>query len=160
MRTIWSKWTWAWWPPLSYSSLVLSAHLTVPGSIWSEWTRFGQFPWLAVKLPLSASLGQFTYIIYCASIVYIVFRLDSIFISLFSKSLQFKCLFQLTFSSTVLFDHCSNYCSVFWSWKCIQGISIPLSTTIYWVNKHHTRTGLTYFRLSIGLLKAYCHQRG
>ncbi len=30
-----------------------------------------------------------------------------------------------------------------------------------WVNKHHTRTStrLTYFRLSIGFLKAFCHNR-
>ncbi len=52
-----------------------------------------------------------------------------------------------------------NYCSVFWSWKCIPGILILLTTTICRDNKHHTRTRFDYFRLSIGFSKAWYHHR-
>ncbi len=49
---IWSELNWAWWPP--WASLVLSAfghlsqgpasHLTILGTIWSEWTLFRRSP--------------------------------------------------------------------------------------------------------------------
>ncbi len=103
----------------------------VPRTIWSELTWSGSSPWLAVKSSLSASLGQFMYIIHYAFIVYFTFRLDSVSFLLFSENIQFKCLCQfssvqhycliiVSISIQLLFD----YCSVFWSWKCIPVILI------------------------------------
>ncbi len=85
---------------------------------------------------------------------------------LYSISIQFKYFLfgNLQFSSNCpiivwLYYLLLDYSSVFWSWKCIPGISIPLSTTIYPINEHHTHTRLAYFCLSIGFSKAYCHHR-
>jgi hypothetical protein len=69
-------------------------------------------PWLAVKSSSSVFLGQLTNIINCAFIVYSAFWLISVFFSLFGQIFQSKSLFQLTFSSTALFDY---YPIIIWS---------------------------------------------
>ncbi len=107
-----------------------------------------------------------TYIIHCAFTVYFASWLVSVFLFFVRSNLQFKHSFHLTFSSATLFNHCLiiiqllfDYCSVFWYWKCIPIILIPITTTICRVNKHHTSARFAYFRLNTGFLKAYCHYR-
>jgi hypothetical protein len=100
-------------------------------TIWSEWTWSGQFPLVFANSPLRDLLGWLTYIVYYGFIVYFALWLGStLFFCSFKYFIQMHC-FQLTFKlwntiAWILFD----YCSVFWSWKCIPGILIPLLTTI------------------------------
>ncbi len=64
-------------------------------------------PWLAVKIPLKCLLGWLTYIFYCAFIVYLFCILTCFsFLPFVQSNLLFKCLFHLSFSPTVLFNHC------------------------------------------------------
>ncbi len=139
-----------------------ASHLAITRTIWYEWIRSGQYPLACCKMPFECLFRKFMYIIYCALLYIFTFRLISFF-SLFSQSIQLKCLFQLPFSfnSIVqsLFLSLSNYCSVFWSWKWIPDILMPLSNIICWVNKNLTSTRLPNFCLCIGLSKAYCHHR-
>jgi hypothetical protein len=68
-RNIWSKWTQAWWPPLSlFSFECLWPMSRGPASCLtaqepSDKSRHDpdSLPWLAAKLTLNVFLGQFTY---------------------------------------------------------------------------------------------------
>ncbi len=54
------------------------------------------------------------------------------------------CLFFCSFFRSVSSDHSIfDYSVLFlsWYWKCVPGILIPITTTIWQINKHHT-TGL------------------
>ncbi len=87
---------------------------------------------------------------FCSTIS--AFRLNSVFFSLFSQILQFNaCSVNFQFSSFIqlLFD----YCSVFWSWKCIPGILILERSSnhhlVYILESINIKssTRLAYFRL-------------
>jgi hypothetical protein len=82
-----------------------ASHLTIPRTIWSEWTQSEQSPWLAVKFPLSAFFERLANIIHYALIVYSAFWCTSVFLSFLQSNLQFKCLFQSTFIQQTLFNY-------------------------------------------------------
>ncbi len=55
VRLVLSTFVRLFWDPAS--------QVTVPRTIWSEWTQSEQSPWFAVRSPLSVSLGRLTYIV-------------------------------------------------------------------------------------------------
>jgi hypothetical protein len=73
-RTIWSKWTQAWWSLLRqlnsewFGCLFWgpASRRTLPRTIWSEWTRSEQSLLTCSKIPLGCLLRTFDIIINCA----------------------------------------------------------------------------------------------
>ncbi len=137
--TVWFEWTQAVGPP--WASLVLSAfgcYSWGPASRWlsSEPSDLsGLDPdspyWLFAKSPLRVFLGRFTYILYCAVIVYFCIPTWCNIFLLVLSNIPFDACFQLTFKLwNIIVQLLFNHCSVFWFWKCIPGILILLSTTI------------------------------
>ncbi len=101
-----------------------SSRLTVPRTIWSEFTGSDRSPLACSKILLECLLRKLTYIYY-AFIAYSALQLTSVFLFFVQSNLQSKCSFQLTCSSRVIVQSLFNYCSVFWSWKSIACILIP-----------------------------------
>jgi hypothetical protein len=119
------------WAPLAVSFEVQPPAWPFWESFYLSWLDQKSPPWLAVKSLLSVFVGWLTYIIYSAFTVYFAFLLALVFFSLFDQIFSPNVCFQLTFNSATLFTHCSvtiwllfDYCSVFWSWKCIPDILI------------------------------------
>ncbi len=112
------------------STAPASSLTTVSRTFKSEWLYQISPPWLAGKFSFERLFR--TIDIYCSLciIVYFAFRLDSVsFLCSFKSFSSNYC-----FSSPALLDYfpisaqklLSNYCSVFWSWKCIWRFSKAL----------------------------------
>jgi hypothetical protein len=113
MRTIWSKWTQAWWRPLSclwqlLTQSSLAAWLLFE-NLWSEWTQSWLFPWSSCSFSPSSSWASLLdspwllYIMYIHCILSHSATVMQLFFSILHCLIPFVQLFHLQ----LLFDYCS-----------------------------------------------------
>jgi hypothetical protein len=125
-----------------------------------SWLDLDSPPWLAAKFPLRVFLEWFTYIVYCAFAVYccIPTRCDSL--PFVQSNILFKYFVSINFHFwSILFNYWSiivQYSdpgNVFYVFRSRKEVTITRNLESININ---TSTKLAYFRISIGLLKAFC----
>jgi hypothetical protein len=90
-----------------------ASHLTVLRTIWIEWTRSVQSPWLTEKSPVKVSLGWLT--LYYLLPICCIFCILTCFLSFIQSAFNSNTLFSnLQFSSncSIIVPLISDYCSI------------------------------------------------